>query len=257
MKNIGRIIAVANQAGGVGKTTLVRDIGYELATQHKKVLLVDLDPQASLTLFFGLNPWEQPTTICDVLHDDSVSLPMVSVFNLKLVPSNLRLAEIEAELITMLLREFRLKQALAAIADQYDFILIDCPPSLGMLVINALCAAHEVLIPIQCEFKSWMGTDGLFDTIMRVAKQANKGLTVLGVVPTLYDTRTSLHTKIAEQIRVQLGNITHVFDPVRRAIACADASTQGVPIQVYDPRAEVVTDIKKIVEVLLHGKEAR
>src|SRR5205823_729140 len=134
---------------------------------------------------------------------------------------------------------------------------IDCPPSLGMLVINALCAADEVLIPIQCEFKSWMGTDGLFDTVMKVSRQANKQLKVLGVIPTLFDSRTSLHTKIAEQNREQLGPVTRVFDPVRRAIACADASTKGVPIQVYDPKAEVVLDIRKIAEALLNGQETR
>jgi chromosome partitioning protein len=250
---MGRIIAVANQAGGVGKTTLVRDIGYELAARGRRVLLVDLDPQASLTIFLGLDPWEQKTTVHHALRDDSIELPIIDVLNLKLVPSNLRLAEIEAELATVLLREFRLKQALSPIVDKFDFILIDCPPSLGMLVINALCAAHEVLIPIQCEFKSWMGTDGLFDTVMKVSKQANKGLTVLGVVPTLFDSRTSLHTKIAEQIRNQLGSVTRVFSPVRRAIACADASTKGVPIQIYDPKAEVVSDIRKIAEALLNG----
>jgi chromosome partitioning protein len=250
---MSRIIAVANQAGGVGKTTLVRDIGYELATRGKRVLLVDLDPQASLTIFLGLDPWEQKSTIYDVLRDDTVELPIVSVLNLKLVPSNLKLAEMEAELATVLLREFRLKQAINPVVDQYDFIFIDCPPSLGMLVINALCAAQEVLVPIQCEYKSWMGTDGLFDTITRVSRQANKRLSVLGVVPTLFDSRTSLHTKIAEQIRNQLGQVTRVFNPVRRAIACADASTKGVPIQVYDPKAEVVSDIRKIVEALLNG----
>jgi chromosome partitioning protein len=250
---MSRIIAVANQAGGVGKTTLVRDIGYELASRGKRVLLVDLDPQASLTIFLGLDPWEQKSTIYDALRDDTIELPVLSVLNLKLVPSNLKLAEMEAELATVLLREFRLKQAINPVVDQYDFIIIDCPPSLGMLVINALCAAQEVLVPIQCEYKSWMGTDGLFDTITRVSRQANKKLSVLGVVPTLFDSRTSLHTKIAEQIRNQLGQVTRVFNPVRRAIACADASTKGVPIQVYDPKAEVVSDIRKIVEALLNG----
>jgi len=250
---MSRIIAVANQAGGVGKTTLVRDIGYELASRGKRVLLVDLDPQASLTIFLGLDPWEQKSTIYDALRDDTIELPVVSVLNLKLVPSNLKLAEMEAELATVLLREFRLKQAINPVVDQYDFVFIDCPPSLGMLVINALCAAQEVLVPIQCEYKSWMGTDGLFDTITRVSRQANKRLSILGVVPTLFDSRTSLHTKIAEQIRDQLGRVTRVFNPVRRAIACADASTRGVPIQVYDPKAEVVSDIRKIAEALLNG----
>ena len=254
---MSRIITITNQAGGVGKTTLVRDIGYELASHGKRVLLVDLDPQASLTIFFGLDPWEQRITIYDALRDDSIALPVVSLLNLKLVPANLKLAELEAELATVLLREFRLKEALAPIVDDYDFILIDCPPSLGMLVINALCAAHEVLIPIQCEFKSWMGTDGLFDTVTKVAKQANKRLKILGVVPTLFDSRTSLHAKIAEQIRTQLGSVTRVFDPVRRAIACADASTKGVPIQVYDAKAEVVADIKKIAEALINGEKTR
>jgi chromosome partitioning protein len=250
---MGKIIAVANQAGGVGKTTLVRDIGYELATHNQRVLLVDLDPQASLTIFFKLDPWEQKTTIYDVLRDDTVKLPKIDIFNLTLVPSNLKLAEIEAELATVLLREFRLKEALNSVVAEYDYILIDCPPSLGLLVINALCAANQVLIPIQCEFKSWMGTDGLFDTVMKVSKQANKQLSILGVVPTLFDSRTSLHTKIAEQIRDQMSSVTRVFDPVRRAIACADASTRGMPIQVYDAKAEVVGDIKKIVEIMLNN----
>lgn len=248
---MSRIIAITNQAGGVGKTTLVRDIGYEIASRGKRVLLVDLDPQASLTIFLGLDPWEQHTTIYHTLKDDSVPLNIVEVLNLKLIPANLKLAEIETELAAVLLREFRLKEILNAIRDDYDFIFIDCPPSLGLLVINALCAADEVLVPVQCEFKSWMGTDGLFDTVTKVAKQANKRLKILGVIPTLYDARTSLHAKIAEQMRSQLGTVTQVFNPVRRAIACADASAKGLPIQLYDAKSEVVNDIKKIVEGIL------
>lgn len=248
---MARTIAITNQAGGVGKTTLVRDIGYELASRDKKVLLIDLDPQASLTIFLGLDPWQQQKTIYHALKDETVSLPSLEVFNLKLVPSNLKLAEIEMELATTLLREFRLREILMPISEQYDFILIDCPPSLGLIVINALCAADEVLIPIQCEFKSWMGTDGLFDTISKVAKQANKKLKILGVIPTMLDSRTSLHTKIAEQIRTQLGQVTRVFQPIRRTIACADASVKALPIQLYDPKAEIVNDIKKIVEAIL------
>ncbi len=248
---MARTIAITNQAGGVGKTTLVRDIGYELASRDKRVLLIDLDPQASLTIFLGLDPWQQQKTIYHSLKDESVSLPIVEVFNLKLVPANLKLAEIETELATILLREFRLREILSPLLDQYDFILIDCPPSLGLIVINALCAADEVLIPIQCEFKSWMGTDGLFDTITKVAKQANKRLKILGVIPTMLDSRTSLHAKIAEQIRTQLGQVTQVFSPIRRTIACADASAQALPIQLYDPKAEVVNDIKKIVEAII------
>ncbi len=248
---MARTIAITNQAGGVGKTTLVRDIGYELASRDKRVLLVDLDPQASLTIFLGLDPWQQQKTIYHSLRDENVPLPVVEVFNLKLVPANLKLAEIEMELATILLREFRLREILSPLLDQYDFILIDCPPSLGLIVINALCAADEVLIPIQCEFKSWMGTDGLFDTITKVAKQANKRLKILGVIPTMLDSRTSLHTKIAEQIRSQLGQVTQVFSPVRRTIACADASVKALPIQLYDPKAEVVNDIKRIVEAII------
>ncbi|MBI4854698.1 MAG: ParA family protein [Acidobacteria bacterium] len=248
---MARTIAITNQAGGVGKTTLVRDIGYELASRDKRVLLIDLDPQASLTIFLGLDPWQQEKTIYHSLKDESVSLPSLEVFNLKLVPSNLKLAEIEMELATVLLREFRLREILNPISDNYDFILIDCPPSLGLIVINALCAADEVLIPIQCEFKSWMGTDGLFDTIAKVAKQANKRLKILGVIPTMLDSRTSLHTKIADQIRTQLGQVTQVFPPIRRTIACADASVKSLPIQLYDPKAEIVNDIKRIVEAIL------
>lgn len=248
---MARTIAITNQAGGVGKTTLVRDIGYELASRGKKVLLIDLDPQASLTLFLGLDPWQQQTTIYHSLKDETVTLAVKEVFNLKLVPANLKLAEIEMELATVLLREFRLRELLATVSEQYDFILIDCPPSLGLIVINALCAADEVLIPIQCEFKSWMGTDGLFDTIGKVAKQANKKLKILGVVPTMLDSRTSLHAKIAEQIRTQLGQVTTVFSPIRRTISCADASASAMPIQLYDPKAEIVNDIKRIVEAII------
>jgi chromosome partitioning protein len=248
---MARTIAITNQAGGVGKTTLVRDIGYELASRNKRVLLIDLDPQASLTVFLGLDPWQQEKTIYHSLKDETNPLPSKEVFNLKLVPSNLKLAEIEMELATVLLREFRLREILTPLADQYDFILIDCPPSLGLIVINALCAADEVLIPIQCEFKSWMGTDGLFDTISKVAKQANKKLKILGVIPTMLDSRTSLHSKIADQIRNQLGQVTQVFSPIRRTIACADASVKALPIQLYDPKAEIVNDIRKIVEAIL------
>jgi len=248
---MARTIAITNQAGGVGKTTLVRDIGYELASRDKRVLLIDLDPQASLTIFLGLDPWQQQKTVYHSLKDETILLPTVDVFNLKLVPANLKLAEIEMELATTLLREFRLREILNPLADQYDFILIDCPPSLGLIVINALCAADEVLIPIQCEFKSWMGTDGLFDTISKVTKQANKRLKILGVIPTMLDSRTSLHNKIADQIRTQLGQVTQVFPPIRRTIACADASASALPIQLYDPKAEVVNDIKRIVEAII------
>ena len=173
---MSQTIAVFNQAGGVGKTTLTMNIGYHLAELKKKVLLLDLDPQASLSVFFGLKTKELSKTIYESLVQES-SLPIHSnIHGMDLVPANINLSAVEKTLADAIMKELRLKNALADLQDEYDFILIDCPPSLGFLSIMSLIASTHVLVPIQTQYKAIMGTQQLIDTIKRVRKYGNSCL---------------------------------------------------------------------------------
>lgn len=231
-----KIIALFNQAGGVGKSTITQNLGYHLTARQNQVLLIDIDPQASLTSFMGLDPAEIEQTIYNALvneNEEKFVLPIVrSLHQMDLVPSNIILANAEQELIFAELRELRLKQVLEPVLDQYDFILIDCPPSLGMLSYISLVAATHILVPIQCQFKALVGTDSLLQTIFKVRKRLNSKLEIAGFLPTLFQKSNSLDCRTLESISTQLTPIAPVFPPMPRATAVAEAAENGKPLAV-------------------------
>ncbi|MEC4814981.1 MAG: ParA family protein [Scytonema sp. PMC 1069.18] len=246
-----RIIALFNQSGGVAKTTLTQNLGYHLAQKKRRVLLIDMDPQASLTNFMGVEPEEQEKTVYNaVIEEEPIPVYPEKIHGLFLVPSNINLSVAELLLPGVTAREYRLQEALIPIQDNYDFILIDCPPSLGILSILSLTAATHILVPIQCQFKSFLGTDLLLDTVERVRKKLNKGLQFAGFIPTMLDHRTAQESRTAKAVSEQLSAIGSVYPPIPKSIAFADASERRVPLAVLDKNHQAVKVLKTIANSL-------
>lgn len=237
---MGRVIAIANQKGGVGKTTTAINLSASLATGGSRVLLIDTDPQGNSTSGVGFNKSEEKNCIYNVLIDD---LPMTEVIrnskwpDLFVVPATIQLAGAEIELVDMAEREGRMKKALKPIRNEYDFIIIDCPPSLGLLTLNALTAADGILIPIQCEYYALEGLGQLMNTIALVRKHLNKQLRIEGVLLTMYDSRTNLSEQVAEEVRKYFKQ--YVFNTViPRNVRLSEAPSYGKHILEYDPRSK-------------------
>lgn len=273
---MSKIIAFFNQAGGVGKTSLVNHIGYMLAcnkrldpktkrrTRKKKdyyrVLLIDMDPQASLTIFMGLDPYDMDRTIYHaILHDEP--LPIHKGFfaqdtkddgtpGVDLVPSNLGLAIAERELMSVVMSDFRLREALDPVKEHYDFILIDCPPSLGNLAYISLVAATHVLVPVQSQYKAFNGVQQLFDTIKLVRSRPNQDLQIAGFVPTMYDQRNSHDERTLSAIHDQLTAVAPVYPPIVRSTIFADASEEHLPLALYDKKHPALQAMKQIISGL-------
>jgi len=245
-----KIISLFNQAGGVAKTTLAMNLGYQLAQRHRRVLLVDLDPQASLTVFMGLKPFELQATIADSILR-SLPLPIHSeISELDLVPANIGLSAAEIQLTSALAREWKLKQALEPIQESYDFILIDCPPSLGILSILGLVASTHILVPLETQFKAFMGVELLLDTMKQVRQQVNPGLEIAGFVPTIFASANAQDKQILEAVQQQLSTVGKVFPPIPRATAFADASMARQPLAVYAPRHPAIAVLNEIAQAL-------
>ncbi|KWX04284.1 AAA family ATPase [Hydrogenibacillus schlegelii] len=236
---MGKIIAIANQKGGVGKTTTAVNLGAALALLGKRVLLVDMDPQGNTTSGIGVSKADVVYDVYDLLINDVPAANVVrptNVPNLDLLPSTIQLAGAEIELVPTLSREVRLRRALEPIRSAYDFILIDCPPSLGLLTINALTAADSVLIPIQAEYYALEGLSQLLNTIRLVQKHLNGALTIEGVLLTMYDARTNLSLQVAEEVK------KYFKDKVYRAIIprnvrLSEAPSHGQAVVTYDPKS--------------------
>lgn len=232
---MGRIISVVNQKGGVGKSTTAINLSTCLAEQGKRVLLVDLDPQGNTTSGMGIDKIKLGITVYDLLMGgiEGTKAVLGSHKGVDLLPANLDLAGAEVELVGMLSRETRLKRGLDPLAGNYDFVLIDCPPSLGLLTLNALTASQSVIIPLQCEFYALEGLTQLLRTIDLVRKDLNPGLVVDGVLLTMHDGRTNLSRQIADEVKTHFpGRVFETIIP--RNVRLSEAPSFGVPITVYD-----------------------
>jgi len=234
------ILAIANQKGGVGKTTTALNLAASLAHSYKRVLLVDLDPQGNATTGSGFDKQELPSTVLEVLMNqadiEDVALHS-EASKYDLVPANGHLSSAEVELINELMREQRLRHALMKIEHKYDYIIIDCPPSLSMLSVNALVAATGVIIPVQCEFFSLEGISALVGTVEKIAKVANKKLGIEGIVQTMYDPRSMLTSDVEAELKEYFGD--KVFrTSIPRNVRLAEAPSHGLPALVYDKNSK-------------------
>ena len=235
---MGKIVSFSNQKGGVGKTTTCVNMAAYIAAEGKKVLLVDMDPQGNATTGLGFSKSALQQSVYSVLIDDekaSENITSTEVENLDLLPSNIDLAGAEVELVYKKSRERVLKNALEEVRSRYDYIMIDCPPSLGLLTINALACADAVIIPIQSEYYALEGLSQLMNSISLVKKQLNAGLEVDGVVLTMYDSRSLISKQIAEEIKKFFTK--RLFEiVVPRNVRLVEASSYGKPIMMHDPK---------------------
>jgi chromosome partitioning protein len=245
---MSRIIAIINQKGGSGKTTTAVNLGAYLARLGKSVLLIDLDPQANTTIHLGLKSHEIQRSVYDVMMDEKLFSDVIhntDVDNLFVAPANINLSGVEIELAGMVGREMILKDAIEKIANMYNYILIDSPPSLGLLTVNALTATKEIVIPVQTEFFALEGMGKLFHTVDIVKKRLNRDLRVTGIVPTMFDGRTNLSREVMEKIRGYFGE--RVYKTIiRKNIKLAEASSHGKPILLYDPRSAGAEDYENL-----------
>ena len=233
---VARIFAVANQKGGVGKTTTTINLAASLARMQKKVLLVDLDPQGNATMGSGVDKNSLTVSVYDVLTGDSPAAQALvhnSDSGYSILPSNADLTAAEVELLDMDSRETRLKVALADVAGEFDFILIDCPPSLNMLTLNALVAAEGVLIPMQCEYFALEGLSALSSTVEAIATSLNPGLRIEGIVRTMFDPRNRLTQEVSDQLKQFFGDAVY-RTVIPRNVRLAEAPSFGQPVIVYD-----------------------
>ena len=236
---MSKIIAIANQKGGVGKTTTAINLSAALAEKGKKVLIIDIDPQGNTTSGLGVNKNTLKNTVYELFIDEcslSDCLQKEVYKNLDLLPSNVNLAAVEVELLDMEGKEAILKNKLKDVADEYDFILIDCPPALSILTINAMTTADSVLVPIQCEYYALEGLSQLIHTVGLVRDRMNSKLKIEGVVFTMYDARTNLSMQVVDNVRSHIGE--RVFNTIiPRNIRLAEAPSYGQPITVYESKS--------------------
>lgn len=230
------MVAVTNQKGGVGKSTTSINLGTAVALQGDRVLVIDLDPQANATSGFGINRGDLTGSTYDVMIKDTPIEDVVeptSVRDLFVLPSSIDLAGAEIELVPMMSRELRLKMAVAKVVADYDFVIIDCPPSLGLLTLNALAAASEVLIPIQCEYYALEGVSMLVNNVDLVRQNLNPLLEIEGVVLTMFDARTALAADVVREVRAHFGD-TAYNTVIPRTVRLSEAPSHGEPIEVID-----------------------
>ena len=249
---MGKIISVANQKGGVGKTTTTVNLSTILAKKGKKVLLIDTDPQGNATSGLGVSK-DVELSVYDILIGDTEfdeTLQETAVKNLKVCPSNISLAGAEVQLVSMMSREQRLKTKLDKIKDQYDYILIDCPPSLGLVTLNAFTASDSVLIPVQCEYFALEGLGQLLNTVNLVKKHLNKNLEIEGALLTMFDARTNLSNQVVKEVKKYFEDKVYKT-VIPRNVRLSEAPSYGMPITVYDPRSKGAKAYEKFAKELL------
>jgi chromosome partitioning protein len=254
-----RIIAIANQKGGVGKTTTAVNLGAALAESGLRVLVVDLDPQGNASTGLGINPRDVNASIYDVLMQDTPALDAVeptSLKNLFVIPATLDLAGAEIELVPAFSRELKLKRALDPVRSEYDVVLIDCPPSLGLLTVNGLAAADDVIVPIQCEYYALEGLGQLLRNVALVRSSLNATLDVRGIILTMYDARTRLAEQVETEVREHFG--TKVYKTVvPRTVRLAEAPSFGQPVIVFDSTSRGATAYRNLAKEVSGGATRR
>ena len=256
MEYVAKIIAVANQKGGVGKTTTSVNLAACLAAKQQKVLLVDCDPQGNASSGYGIEKSAIDQTIYQVLIDNVAVKTVIqpTEFKVDVLPANIELAGAEVELVAAISRETRLKRALDTVKAAYDYIIIDCPPSLGLLTLNSLAAADSVLMPIQCEFYALEGVSQLMNTIELVRNNLNPSLEIEGVVMTMYDSRTKLAEQVVAEVRENFGDVVYKT-MIPRTVRLSEAPSYGQPIIYYDKRSKGADVYRNLAEeVIARGK---
>ena len=253
---MGKIISVANQKGGVGKTTTTVNLGTLLAKKGKKVLLIDADPQGNATSGLGVEKEVEFSTY-DILVNDTEMEETIQdtiIKNLKICPSNMNLAGAEVELVSMMSREQRLKEKLEEIRGKFDYILIDCPPSLGLITLNAFTSSDSVLIPVQCEYFALEGLGQLLNTINLVKKHLNKNIYIEGALLTMYDIRTNLSNQVVKEVKKYFNNKVYKT-VIPRNVRLSEAPSYGMPITEYDPRSKGAKSYTKFAKEFLKINE--
>lgn len=249
---MAKILAFFNQAGGVGKTTLVMNLGYQLAKRKSRVLLVDMDPQSSLTLFMGLDPREVPFSVHEALVSGSKLPVNIDIHRMSIAPTNPQTDEFEEQLLSS--RDYAvLRRALEPLANDYDYVLIDCPPSKNVNSKIAMAAADYIVIPVTTEFKGLAGTDQVLETIAKVKTKLNEGLSILAIIPTMFDGRTRQHRLSLEDLEAGLSTVAPISPPIPKSIAFADASSLQIPFAQYDPQHQAVDVLDTIATFLVEA----
>ena len=253
---MGKIISIANQKGGVGKTTTAVTLSSILAKRGKRILIIDADPQGNASSGLGIEK-DVENSVYDLLVDDIGVEDVIEdtqIKNLKICPSNINLAGAEVELVSMISREQRLKEKLDKIKDIFDYIFIDCPPSLGLITLNAFTASDSVLIPVQCEYYALEGLGQLLNTVNLVKKHLNKDIEIEGAILTMYDIRTNLSNQVVKEVKKYFDNKVYKT-VIPRNIKLSEAPSYGMPIILYDPKSKGAKYYDKLAKEFLSNNE--
>ena len=255
---MGKIIAIANQKGGVGKTTTSVNLSALLAKRGKKVVLIDADPQGNATSGLGVDKDVEKSLYDVLINEEPVAGTLQDTVekNLKICPSNMNLAGAEVELVSKMSREHRLKEQLEGIKDKFDYIFIDCPPSLGLITLNSFTAADSVLIPVQCEYYALEGLGQLLNTINLVKKHLNKSLEIEGALLTMYDIRTNLSNQVVKEVKKYFDDKVYKT-VIPRNVRLSEAPSFGMPITMYDPKSKGARSYEKLAKEFLKMEEAK